>query len=219
MAYTVTGLSLFSELCYHLLETPVDGSAEPVSLLYTRAEMMARLNYRLAEFNQRAGVVAKEATATVTISTRAVNLPTDIIDPLQVAFAATTTVYNVLPKGSTLEADLFISNTITGVTTPSIYTMDVAPVETLSLIPPPAATNSTGLLVTYLMKAAALPSPADSTIANCPDDLTPFVKYGALADLFGKAGETYDPQRQAICEQLFDLGVDAGRHWVSGAQS
>ncbi len=55
-----------------------------------------------------------------------------------------------------------------------------------------------------------------ATTFSIPDDLTPFVKYGALADLFGKSGETYDPFREQICQQLYELGIDVARAWVSG---
>jgi hypothetical protein len=41
-----------------------------------------------------------------------------------------------------------------------------------------------------------------------PDDFTWAVKFGALADLLGKDGQSYDPARAEYCEQRWQEGIE-----------
>jgi hypothetical protein len=83
-------------------------------------------------------------------------------------------------------------------------------------MPPPDANSFARFH--YTSVPTNLPSPPDMTILEISDDLTPFIKYGALADLFGKSGETYDPLRKQVCEELFELGVEAAQSFVRGSE-
>ncbi len=216
----VTATQIYSEIAYTLIESPTDGSTNPTSGLWTTSAIMARVNYRCLEFNKRTGVYVKNAISQATTNAvRDISIPTDCIDLLQVNYRTTSTsTSGTIPKGSVYEADLFISNEITSAPTPTIYTIEDSNILSISLIPPPDS-SSNSCVYTYIAQPPTLPSPPDSTPLVIPDDMTPFIKYGALADLFGKSGETYDPQRQEICLSLYELGVDMARHWVSGGQS
>ena len=101
---------------------------------------------------------------------------------------------------------------------PYFYSIDTSKALCVNLFPAPSSAAVT-LQLKYLPQLGTLPSTPNGTALNLPDDFTPFIKYGTLADLFGKTGETYDPARASICEQLFQLGVDTAKSWISGSSS
>lgn len=227
MAYVVTGQSLYNDIMYTLLESADAGAAEPTSGLYTRAEVMARLNYRMTEFNQQTGMRIQDGyiggsgftftTVSTPNTTRDVDIPTDCIDIIQVAVESATgnAIYTVIPQGSMMEADFLIPDETTAVTTmPTIWVQDIESAQKIAVIPPPSTARQVRYL--YVVRPTALASPPDTTVTEIVDDWTPFVKFGALADLFGKSGETYDPERQALCEQLYQLGVDVANSMIRG---
>lgn len=121
-------------------------------------------------------------------------------------------------RGSMLEGDLFVADLLganAAVDTPTIFTQEVADVLKLSMIPPPNAVK--GMDYIYVPQPTTLATPSDSTATvPIPEDFAPFLKFGLLADLFNKSGETHDPMRAAICQDLFDLGIEVARTWVSG---
>ena len=217
----VTDQNLYNELQMHLLETENSGASFG-SGLYTVAEMVARTNYRLDLFNALTGVrVTYNASQNATTGVKGQDISTaapDMINPLYVFYSSNAgTTYYMLPKGSSLEADMYIT-TQTAVTLPSHYTLDSARTLGINLFPAPTFTGSNGKInLAYIPKVGTLPATPDGTGLSIPDDFTPFIKYGVLADLFRKSGETYDPVRAEICEQLFSLGVEVTKGWLSGS--
>lgn len=218
MAYTVSGSDLYQEIAYHLMEIPVNGSAEPTSGLYTRDSIMTRVNHRAAEFNKRTrNFIANKVSVDVDANDKNIDIPIDMIDLIDMAFDSPTNGFTVIPPASVYEEDLLDPTEHTPTDTPSVWVYDESPRMLLSLMPPPDSTTTCRFHYTKLPEE--LPSPPDSTILEISDDLTPFVKYGALADLFGQSGETYDPYRKQVCEMIFELGVEAAQTFVRGAPS
>ena len=216
----VTDQNLYNECQMHLLETENNGASFG-SGLYTVAEMVARTNYRLDLFNALTGVrVTYNASQTATTGVKGQDISTaapDMINPLYVFYSSDAgTTYYMLPKGSSLETDMY-TTTQTAVTLPFHYALDSARVLNINLFPAPTFSGSNGKInLAYIPKIGVLPSTPNGTTISLPDDFTPFIKYGVLADLFRKSGETYDPVRAEICEQLFTLGVEVTRGWLSG---
>ena len=216
----VTDQQLYNECQMHLLETENNGASFG-SGLYTVAEMVARTNYRLDLFNALTGVkVTYNASQTATSGIKAQDISTaapNLMSVLYVFYSSNAgTTYYMLPKGSSLEADMYIT-TQSAVTLPSHYALDSARVLNINLFPMPTFAGSDGKInLAYIPKVGVLPATPDGTTIGIPDDFTPFIKYGVLADLFRKSGETYDPVRAEICEQLFTLGVEVTRGWLSG---
>ncbi len=211
MSFTVTDQNVLNEIQYHLLEAPNNGASYGSSL-YTAAEIVNHVNLRLKEFIKRTSVLVKRDTSTTNTSAgvRSVTLPTDCIDLLRVAMADTAGNVVTIPLGGSIEADTYYSSltSTVGATSdvPYIATLAQTPhAFILYLYPNPAAARALDLL--YVKQPAVLPDTPNGTVLECPDDFTPFVKYGAMADIFSKSGETYDPERANLCQQLFELGV------------
>jgi len=219
MAWTgLTDQNLHNEIQYHLLETPNSGSSYG-SGLYTSAEVQARINLRLNELSKRTGFNATRSTAiSSTANVQTQSVPADFMDMIRVSFADTNGVKHVIPRGSTTEANKLIQDIVgsdAAVDVPYIYTTDTGDgVPGIVLYPPPSASRTLDYI--YLQRPTALNSTPNGTALGLPKDLCPFVKYGALADLFNKTGEAYDPERAGLCQQLFELGVQLVQSYTYG---
>lgn len=195
--------------------------------LYTTTEVAARLTYRMNLFNTLTNclVTFPSTTINLTSSQKAQDLSSlspEPIDILEVFFTpdAGTTWYSI-PRGSATEVDEYISSNST-VSVPSVWNIDTAAPLQLLLSPAPAFTGSDGQIVlAYISKitAVAVPPLYHGTSLAIPDDFTPFIKYGVLADLFNKSGEVYDPARAALCESIFQLGVQVTAAWLTGTSN
>jgi hypothetical protein len=215
----VTDQNLCNELQFHLLETPNNGASYG-SGLYTAAEVAGRLNFRADLFNKLTDVYLSTATANATSGTKSQDLSSAVstfIDLVDVFYSSDNgTTYTQIPEGSSIEGDKYITDQ-TAVALPSFYTLDTASVLTLIFFPAPTFTGSNGKIkFLYSARLGTLPATPNGSSFSIPDDFTPFIKYGALADLFMKSGETYDPARANIAEALFQLGVEATKGWLTG---
>lgn len=216
-----TDQTMMNEAQYTLLETPNSGASYG-SGLYTMAEVVGRFNYRADLFNKLTDFYILNAVINATTDTKAQDLSaglSNFIDLLEVFYSSDAgTTYTQIPRGSSAEGDKFIT-TQTAVAMPSFYTLDSAASLGILFFPAPTFTGSNGKIkIIYVAKLGNLPSTPNGTSLQVPDDFTPFIKYGALADLFLKSGEVYDPVRASICEAIFQLGVETTKDWLSGQQ-
>lgn len=218
----VTDQTLMNEVQYHLMETPNNGASYS-SGLYTVAEVVGRFNFRADLFNKLTGAYTLQGSQTAVSGAKLQDISTaapsfiDIMSAFWSSDAGTT--YSSLPNGSSFEADTYISNQA-AVATPLLWALDTSAVTGITLIPAPTFSGSNGKIkLLYLPKLGLFPASPNGTALQIPDDFTPFIKYGALADLFGKSGETYDPVRSAICESLFQLGVEVTIGWLTGSEA
>ena len=216
----ITDQNLYNEIQGTLMETQ-DNGATYSSGLYTVAEVVARLNYRLDLFNKLSNIqttvsytnnALTDARKAQDYSTQASN----VIDILSVFYTSDNgTTWYAIPRGSSFEADVMLT-TQAATTLPLLWTLDTAQVQNINFFPPPSFSSGQGKLgLMYVPKIGTMPTTPDGTTISMPDDFTPFVKYGVLADLFMKSGESYDPVRGEICESLFQLGIEAARGWIS----
>lgn len=92
-------------------------------------------------------------------------------------------------------------------TFPIGYLVQQTGTRELSLVPPPV---SPGLLHLFgILLADVLDR--SGVLLNIPDEWEPYLRYGILADMFGKQGEAYDQPRMQYCEARWQEGVQAAR--------
>ncbi len=77
----------------------------------------------------------------------------------------------------------------------------------LSLVPPPV---DVGLLHLFGVFLAETLDQSGVQLA-IPDEWEPYLRYGIMADMFGKQGEAYDAPRSQYCEQRWQEGVEAAK--------
>lgn len=215
--YTVTDQNITNEIQYHLLEAPNNGASYG-SGLFTAAEVAGILNMKLQEFAKLSGYLVDVGGAfTNANSVGVISLSANVMDVIRVAFTTPSNTIIAIPLESLAPADNLISSlansSTSAVDVPSIASTSVRfDTPQITFWPPPNAGSVVS--VQYTKRPTALPATPNGTVLDCPNDFTPFVKYGALASLFYKSGETYDPARAELCQAIFDLGVTIVRQWV-----
>ena len=85
---------------------------------------------------------------------------------------------------------------------PISYSVFSAGPEALRLVPPPSDEGIVDLLLVAAGPQVQL-NPASPTALNIPDDLSPALKWGVLADLLGADGPSRDFARAQYCEQRY----------------
>lgn len=77
----------------------------------------------------------------------------------------------------------------------------------LSLVPPPV---TGGLLHLFGVFVADLLDRSGVQLI-IPDEWEPYLRYGIMADMFGKQGEAYDAPKSQYCEQRWQEGVESAK--------
>lgn len=89
---------------------------------------------------------------------------------------------------------------------PRAFSVSLTPPVQMQLIPPPA-TN--GQIDVVLVSSGPSLDPANvATLLSVPDDLSPGVKWGALADLLSADGQARDRVRAEYCEKRYAEAVE-----------
>lgn len=120
---------------------------------------------------------------------------------------------SVLTQVDTWELDNSTSNPLdTG--TPIAWNENLLDQQRFSLAPTPANNGTIGFL--YIQLATTLTGLGVNFAV--PDDWTPYIMWGALAELLGSDGSAYDPVRANYCVQRYNEGVELARLVLGGSQ-
>lgn len=95
---------------------------------------------------------------------------------------------------------------------PLSYSLVETQPPTIQLIPAP---NDTGKLYAYAIHKNAALDVSVGVVIDLPNDLVQFVKWGALADLLSRDGQSRDPERAAYCQQRWSEGVELMKIYAS----
>ncbi len=91
---------------------------------------------------------------------------------------------------------------------PRTYAYNQYAPSILQLAPPNADLGTLDLLT---IDSGAPLDPTTGVLMGIPDDFTPFIKWGALADLYSADGPGRDFARADHCESMYQLGVQAAK--------
>src|SRR5882724_173194 len=228
--YTVTDLSVYQEILYHLLE-PITG---PVSLQFTTDDIVQAVQRRRDEILSVTSCT--QTLRTIGAVAGRITLPDLVIDVRRMAYLPTESVltgkgYGTgrygfglygrsasprvdIPKPSVLWPEdtwaeqsydpLYTLNPAGTPTKPLTYIMSTQPPLSFDTDAPPSFGGSYELLTVEAGGTLSFTVPSTFTI---PDDWTHVIKWGALADLFGRQSNASDPLRQSYCEQRYRMGV------------
>ena len=84
--------------------------------------------------------------------------------------------------------------------------------QQFGLSPTPGDVGTIGLL--YIALAQTLTGNDIGLVV--PDDWTPYILWGALADLLGADGQSFDPVRSQYCQRRYQEGVELARLVLGG---
>lgn len=200
-----TDQTLLNELQYAATETPNLGASWP-SGLWTPDELSGYLNQRQRRLLYETGCICtRSGPIPTTQNVQRYNLPTDWIQTRRVVWTDANHTPHPLLRAAVWYLDYGLTSWEAIMSpVPLVFLDDVTP--TLEMLIAPAASDDGILNLLYVQLGATLGhSGASLTI---PDDLVPILKWGVLADLFGKVGRAHDPTRAQYAEDRFSLGIE-----------
>ena len=204
--FGVSDQELLNEIQYVLVEPPNNGTSMSTTI-WTVSEIIQYLNDRQRQLLRETGMVLKTGTVNAIPGVQRHELPEDCITARRVAWHAPSGVIKELVRTDPFALDNMSMawGTITG--TPQVYAESTLPMQQIEVAPAPLDYGYFHLL--YISSE----TPLSNTGVRCsiPDEFDPYVKYGALADCWKKAGRGQDLIRAAYCEERFQEGIDLGR--------
>jgi len=225
--YTVTDQSVYQTILYHLLE-PITGV---VSAQFTNDDIVQAVQRRRDELLSITSCT--QTVRTVGAVAGRITLPDTVIDVRRMAYLPTQSVltgkgYGTgrygfgiygrsaqpridIPKPSVLwPEDTFAEQSYDALYTlnpagtpglPSTYLLSTQPPLSFDTNCPPAFAGSYELLT--VEAGVPLSFTGTTTPFLIPDDWTPAIKWGALADLFSRESNAQDPLRAQYCETRY----------------
>lgn len=211
----VTDTNLVRDIQYHLLE-PATGTSWTGSEQFTLAQVQNALQRRRDQFLVATGCHLTLVSHLVTAAPdgRTV-LPDTVIDVRRAAWRDSSNVYTTLWRDDEHGYQSYNGDWMQEPSTPDSYSVSVSPPLTVQMAPYPLGVGTLDLIT---VSTGATLDPANGVVMGVPDDFTWAVKFGALADLLGKDGQAYDPERSAYCEQRWQEGVQLARMTTSVVQ-
>ena len=135
-----------------------------------------------------------------------------IPDPTTLSFLAWYRYFGVTPAGGTGVYPLgrldewaeqaYMPAAIQNPDQPISYSVFGVGPQQIRAVPPPVNEGSMDLLLVLSGPALSL-NPTSPVLLGVPDDLSPALKWGVLADLLGSDGPSRDYARAAYCEQRY----------------
>jgi hypothetical protein len=208
---TVTDRNIIQQLQFALLESTTSQTSWPGTEMFTYADITNAVQNRLNQFLADTGIVVNASTVNVVappVGRQLLDQKT--IDVRRAAWVGASPLNYYVPLWRDDERLLTAADQTWSVNpgTPEAFSIMAPPPLQLQLSPIPI---SNGQLELLTVDSTTLNPSVTATILGIPDDLTPAIKWGALADLLGKDGIARDPARAQYAEQMYQLYVRLAR--------
>lgn len=212
---TTTDQNVLNEMQYHTLETP-DNGASLDSDMWTIGEWVDYLNARLAHFTDETKLILTRDNSLATVIDQTtydlgVGIDTDLLRLHRVAWVDAAGISHGLRQDSTLSYDRLLPEwTVASASQePEVYIRRLSNHLSVEIVPAPVAAGTLDVL--YTKRPTQLPQVANATVLDIPNDFTPYIKWGAMADMFSKEGQANDPQKASYCEARYQEGIAIAR--------
>jgi len=209
--YTQTDSDLISVMLYHLLEPQLNGSGQYVGTdMFTLADFTAAMQRRRDQFLLETGMITGRSVINLPgPPVNRVSLVDTIIDVRRVAFVSPSGFYTTLWKTDEWRASAFKALwEASPQNPPSNYSTAGVPPITLKIIPPPSGSGAAEIITVSI---GAPLNPSAGVLLGIPDDFVWVLKFGAMADLLNREGQSKDVQRAQYCQSRWEEGVEIAR--------
>jgi hypothetical protein len=222
LGFNVTDTSLVAQIQRHFLElstgttwSTVAGQTDQFVLADATAALQQRRNDFLLKTGCVVGYTASVPVGAPTISQ--VLLPDTVIDVRRLDWLKTG-LYSLVRRRDEWAANAWNPGWQAGSASPptSYSAILTNPVQVQFIPPATSAPTAVGMLA--VSSGPAL-NPAAGVLMSVPDDLTPWVKWGAMCDMLGKDGQARDPERAEYCEQRYQEGLQVAAALCSVEQA
>lgn len=200
----MTDQDLLEALQYALMEPPDLGATWP-SDLWSRAEVLARMNERQNRFLKGSRLLVGMAQLPILAGVATVALPDDWLITQDVVWTGTTSgTLRPLSRSDQWSADHAHPDWPTTGDTPQVYFDHDQPTLQIRIAPTP--TEDGTLLLFYIPQGAEFDGTGE--LPSVADEFTDAaILYGTLADLLAKDGRGASLDRAGYAESRFQLGL------------
>jgi len=214
LGFSVTDWDIIKQLQYHLLETQAVSSQSTWlgTEMFTLEDLWGAIDRRRSQFLSETGLVLR--VSQFPVQSPAIGrqiLPDNVIDVRRVIWqgAAPIDYYKDLRREDEYALTAFNRFWSVDSDRPQTWSILGPPPLELQLAPPPMDVGS--LQMTTVTTGKVLNPPSGPTVLGIPDDLTPAIKWGALADLLGRDGVSRDAERAAWAANRYNQYVELAR--------
>ncbi len=218
ISYNATDVEVINNVLACLLEPPITFPVWTGTGQFTLAQLQAAMQSRLNRFLGETGCRVVQQTIG---SVGEINpLPDPVLDVRRVGWiplpGSSNPPFPTFPLGRMDEwgEQAYLPSAAQQPDQPVSYSVfGVAPLQ-LRLIPPPSTVGNIDLLLVQAGPALTL-NPSSPVVLQLPDDLSPAIKWGVLADLLGTDGPSRDYARAQYAEQRYQEYVQLARIYPS----
>lgn len=221
---SITDVSLANDVVYKMLENGAADAdftqADPLFTdMFTKQEIIDSMNRVQQEFLLETGMIVTRTSITPEVGKPKYDLPADCIRPRRVTWGEPLSsetpepvIIRALTQVDTWELDNGMNEWPSDRDVPLSWWETTLPQQQIGIAKTPINDGTIGLL--YVRLAAAL----DGTGVNLtvPDDWTPYILYGTLAELLSSDGQAFDPVRASYCDQRFQEGIELAKLVIGG---
>jgi len=214
LTYNVKDSDLVSLMLYHLVEPQLNAGLYVGSDMFVLADFTKALERRRNQFLLETGMVTTAAVVNGPApSAGRLVLPDSVMDVRRAAWIDANGVFTTLWRSDEWAAEAFKNRWETSPSNPpQAYSTAVEPPVTLQLIP---GNSDVGQVELVTVSSGASLNPTAGVLLGVPDDFAWVVKWGALADLLGREGQSKDTERAQYCEFRWKEGVALARIFTS----
>lgn len=209
---TITDRDIIQQIQFMLLESTSSQTSWTGTEMFTYNDIANAIQNRLNQFRSDTGIlVTRSVISVISPPSGRQPLSQDIIDVRRVAWLGASPLNYYAPLWRSDERLLTAFDTAWSVSggIPGAYSVMAPPPLELQLAPPPSVNGQLELLT---VNSSTLSPASTATTLGIPDDLTPAITWGALADLLGNDGLARDPVRAQFAEQRYAQYVEFARN-------
>lgn len=206
LSYAVTDTTLATVIQYHLLE-PATGTTWTGSEQFTLTDLTDALTRRRDMFLVDTGARLTNSTQVIGAGAKYVDVSEDIQIIKRLAWTSAGSVtYPLFPEDISSQRN-YSNSFLNTQDIPATYSFSTNTPSRYLIAPPP---NQPGTLnILSINNGATLT--AQGVAVGVPDDMTPIVKWGAMADMLGREGPGQDLTRSYFCERRYRMGVELAK--------
>lgn len=216
VAYTATDVEVANNVLSALLEPTLTYPVWTGTGQFYLEQLQAALQNRLNQFLGDTGCTVVQITVNDSAPTESIALPDAALDVRRAAWVASAGPPAVeYPLGRADEwAEQAYDPGYIPVAVPSNYALFTDNPLALRIVPPPSLAGAVDLLLVEAGPAVNL-DPSSPVILGIPDDLSPALKWGVLADLLSADGQARDQARASYAEQRYQEIVQLAKLYPS----
>lgn len=205
----ITDQTILSEIQRLTIEGVGDGGATWPSGMWTQVEVLGYLTQVQNRFLSETGVRWTRLETALTLLQTNQAAPADWMTTIFIAFKDAAGLYSELPKLDAQELD-YIQSSWPGATAARPRGYYETDGDTLTTYVVPAPTAAASALERYYV-ALGTAFTAAGVNFSVPDEYVPTIKYGCLAEMFGKIGPAQNLVLAEMCEERWTEGLEIAK--------